>query len=252
MRKTVIAANWKMHKNLSETEEYGQKLMTLLASPLDAEVVICPAFTSLQVLSKTLEKSPVKIGAQNLFWENSGAYTGEISAPLLLDCGCRYVIVGHSERRHLMNESDASINRKLKAALNNSLIPIFCVGETLPERQNNMARQVVKEQLSRGLDEVSLTEGKIVIAYEPVWAIGTGINANPDDAQEMIAFIRETLAGLYNMELAQSISILYGGSVKTDNIADFMDKKDIDGALVGGASLNVHDFARIVRLGKDV
>lgn len=252
MRKTVIAANWKMHKNLSETEEYGQKLLTLLPASLEVEVVICPPFTGLQVLSRTLEKSAVQIGAQNLFWENSGAYTGEISAPMLVDCGCSYVIVGHSERRHLMDESDASINRKLKAALKDSLIPIFCVGETLPERQKNMARQVVKEQLGRGLAEVNLADGKIVIAYEPVWAIGTGINANPDDAQEMIAFIRETLAGLYSPELAQSISILYGGSVKPDNIADFMDKKDIDGALVGGASLNADDFARIVRLGKDV
>lgn len=241
-----------MHKSISETKDYAQQLLTLLTDQEDVEVVICPAFTGLQVLHTALQDGAVKLGAQDLFWENNGAYTGEISAPMLVDCGCSYVIVGHSERRHIMGESDLNINRKLIAALANSLTPIFCVGETLPERQNNMARQVVKEQITRGLNDINLDGGKMVIAYEPVWAIGTGVNANADDAQEMIAFIRETLAGLYDRELAQSIPILYGGSVKAENIADFMDKKDIDGALVGGASLNAHDFARIVRLGKDV
>lgn len=241
-----------MHKTVSEAEVYGQRLREIQADNFSAEIVICPAFTSLPVLGSVLKGSLIKLGAQDIFWENSGAFTGEISAPMLIDCGCSYVIIGHSERRSIMGESDLNINRKLRTALANSLIPIFCVGETLPERQNNMARQVVKDQITKGLNEVNFNPGTMVIAYEPVWAIGTGVNANADDAQEMVAFIREIVMGLYNEELAQSIPILYGGSVKPENIADFMAKDDIDGALVGGASLNVDDFTRIARLGRDV
>ncbi len=252
MRKTIVAANWKMHKTIAEAEDYGQRLLPLLVEGEEIEIVICPAFTSLQVLNSIMQGSSVKLGGQDLFWETNGAYTGEISAAMLLDSGCSYVIVGHSERRHIMGESDLNVNRKLKAALANSLVPIFCVGETLPERQNNMAREVVKAQINQGLSEISLRAGDLVIAYEPVWAIGTGINASADDAQEMIAFIRELLTSLYDSETAESISILYGGSVKAENIAEFMAKKDVDGALVGGASLNPNDFARIARLGKDV
>lgn len=252
MRKPIIAANWKMHKSMSEARDYAQTFLPLVSARTDVEIILCPPFTSLALLQTALQGSAVKLGAQNLFWEASGAYTGEISAAMLLDSGCSYVIIGHSERRHLMGESDININRKIKAALANALIPIFCVGETLPERQNNRAREVVKEQLKKGLTEISLHAAGIVIAYEPVWAIGTGVNASAEDAQEMIEFIRTQLAALYGEEIAQTICILYGGSVKAENIADFMAKKDIDGALVGGASLHPDDFARIVRLGKDV
>lgn len=252
MRKIIIAANWKMHKTMAEAKDYISAILPLLAGENDAEIILCPAYTSLALLQSELKGSRVKLGAQNLFWEASGAYTGEVSASMLTDCGCEYVIVGHSERRHLMGESDANINRKLKAALASSLVPIFCVGETLPERQNNRALEVVKEQIRKGLHEIMLAAGQIVIAYEPVWAIGTGVNASADDAQEMIEFIRGQLASLYGEAVAGSISILYGGSVKPENISDFMAKEDIDGALVGGASLHPHDFARIVRFKKDV
>lgn len=252
MRKPIIAANWKMHKSMSEARDFARTFLPLIADESEAEIVICPAYTSLAVLRDELQGSRVKLGAQNLFWEASGAYTGEISADMLVDSGCNYVIIGHSERRHIMSESNAMINRKLQAALAKSLIPIFCVGETLAERQNNMAREVVKEQIQKGLNEISPGAAFPVIAYEPVWAIGTGINASADDAQEMIDFIRAQLTALYNEQIAQSVCILYGGSVKAENIADFMAKQDIDGALVGGASLNPNDFARIVRLGKDV
>ena len=252
MRKPILAANWKMHKSMSEARDYARAFLPLIVDETEVEIIICPAYTSLAVLQAELSGSAVKLGAQNLFWEANGAYTGEISASMLLDSGCDYVIIGHSERRHIMGESDTNINRKIKAALDNSLTPIFCVGETLPERQNNMAREVVKEQIKKGLNEISLGSAGLIIAYEPVWAIGTGINASADDAQEMIEFIRGQLTALYGEQLVQSICILYGGSVKAENIADFMAKKDIDGALVGGASLNPNDFARIVRLGKDV
>ena len=252
MRKPIIAANWKMHKSMSEARDFARTLLPLLGNENETEIIICPAFTSLAVLQAELQGSAVKLGAQNLFWEASGAYTGEISASMLLDCGCNYVIICHSERRHIMSESDAMINRKLQAALANSLIPIFCVGETLAERQKNMAREVVKDQIKKGLNEIILRAAGVVIAYEPVWAIGTGVNASADDAQEMIEFIRAQLTALYDEQIAQSICILYGGSVKAENIAEFMDRKDIDGALVGGASLNPDNFARIVRLGKDV
>lgn len=251
MRKTILAANWKMHKSMNEARDYARAFLPLVIDETEVEIIICPAYTGLAALQAELPGHSVKLGAQNIFWEASGAYTGEISAAMLLDSGCDYVIIGHSERRHMMGESDTNINRKIKAALENSLTPIFCVGETLPERQNNMAREVVKEQIKKGLNEISLASADLVIAYEPVWAIGTGINASADDAQEMIEFIRAQLTALYGEQLAQSICILYGGSVKAENIADFMAKKDIDGALVGGASLNPNDFARIVRLGKD-
>lgn len=249
MRKSVIAANWKMYKTRSETEGYARNLLTMLDKANDAEleIIICPPFTDLQTLASVLQGSSIKIGAQNLFWETSGAYTGEISAPMLVDSGCSYVIIGHSERRHILNESDRNINRKIKAALDGSLIPILCVGETLQERQNNLARQVVKGQMEKALSEIELLPGELVVAYEPVWAIGTGINASPDDAQEMTAFIRELLVHRYDQEMAASTAILYGGSVKAANIADFVAKSDIDGALVGSASLEPHEFAEIVR-----
>ena len=253
MRKKVIAANWKMYKNRSEAEEYVQQFLPLLSctSAAELEIIICPPFTCLQTLHQALLGSNIKTGAQDLFWETSGAYTGEISAPMLVDSGCSYVIIGHSERRHILNESDHNVNRKLKAALAGSLIPILCVGETLQERQNDLARQVVKEQLEKALNEIELTAGSLVVAYEPVWAIGTGINASPDDAQEMIAFIRQMLGYLYTHELAAEISILYGGSVKAANMRDFISQADIDGSLVGSASLDPREFSEIVRSGEN-
>ncbi len=254
LRKKVIAANWKMNKNRSESQAYVHDFLPLLAKfkATDAEVIICPPFTLLNGLRTALQGSVVKIGAQDLFWESSGAFTGEISAPMLADCGCSYVIIGHSERRHLLNETDYNVNRKIKAALAGSLVPILCVGETLQERQEDLARQVIKEQLDKDLFEIDLSAGHLIIAYEPVWAIGTGINASPDDAQDMVAFIRQELARHYNRERAEMLPILYGGSVKAANMKDFILQEDIDGALVGSASLDPQEFAEIVRAVENV
>ena len=222
MRTPLIVANWKMNKSLKDAEQYGQELLPLLADHSGVEVVVCPPFTSLTVMSKIFAGSKIKLGAQNLFWEMKGAYTGEISPAMLVDAGCTYVILGHSERRQIMGENDAIINRKVKAALDVALIPILCVGETLQERENNRAREVVKDQLTRDLKNITFAPQGLVIAYEPVWAIGTGVNASSDDAQEMIGFIRSYLAKLYDQEVAHSVRILYGGSVKEENIVEFM------------------------------
>ena len=197
----------------------------------------------------SLSGSQVALGAQNMFWTDRGAYTGEIGPSMLIDVGCRYVILGHSERRQILGETDVNINRKVKAALEAELIPILCVGETLQERDNQLALEVVKEQLTRDLKDISLQGHAIVMAYEPVWAIGTGVNASREDAREMITFIRSHLEKMYDRELAQKVRILYGGSVNEDNIADFLAEDDIDGALVGGASLQAASFAKIAKAG---
>lgn len=248
MRTPLIVANWKMNKSLNDAQQYGQELLPLLAGYTGVEVAVCPPFTSLTLMSQIFRGSAIKLGAQNLFWEMKGAYTGEISPAMLVDTGCTYVILGHSERRQIMGENDAIINRKVRAALDVGLIPILCVGETLQERENNRAREVVKEQLTRNLKNITFAPQGLVIAYEPVWAIGTGVNASSDDAQEMIGFIRSYLAKIYDRQLADSVPILYGGSVNEANIAEFMGEVDVDGALVGGASLQANSFAGIVRL----
>lgn len=245
----MIVANWKMNKTNPEAEEFVGELLSRLEENKPVEVVLCPVFTCLERIGKRLNGTGLKLGAQNLFWEAKGAYTGEISADMLVDVGCSHVIIGHSERRQILGETDVVINWKVKAALDAGLIPILCVGETLQERENNMALERVQEQLTRALKDISLNGRSLVIAYEPVWAIGTGVNASPDDAQEMIAFIRSSLVKLYDKNLADSVQILYGGSVKEENIAEFLAEEDMDGALVGGASLAADSFARIVRSG---
>lgn len=249
MRRPLIAANWKMYKTVGETLEFIKDFLPLVMGVKDVDIAICPPFTSLLGLSICFKGSPIKLGAQDVFWESQGAYTGEISTIMLLDLGCHYVIVGHSERRHIMAESDQTINRKLKAVSLAGMTPIFCVGETLAEREQGLAREVVRRQLEQGLQDIPAQE--LVIAYEPVWAIGTGKNASPADARDMTGFIREYLAILYDKTWAKDIKILYGGSVKPDNIAGFMAEPDVDGALVGGASLSAADFAQIVRFNRN-
>ncbi|MEQ8235631.1 MAG: triose-phosphate isomerase [Syntrophomonadaceae bacterium] len=244
-RKKLIAANWKMYKTIAEAEMFVQEFLPLIAGQTETESVICPPFTCLPAVRQAVKSSQVQLGAQDVFWENQGAYTGEISPAMLLDLDCRYVIIGHSERRHIMGETEANINRKLKAATLAGLIPIFCVGETLDQREKELAREIVSQQLAKGLQDLRLDS--LVVAYEPVWAIGTGVNATPEDAQEMIGYIRECLARMYDEEWAGKVRILYGGSVKPGNIASFLEQPDIDGALVGGASLVAPDFASIVR-----
>jgi triosephosphate isomerase len=247
LRKALFIANWKMNKKIAEARKFCEEFLPLLDNVTDVETVICPPFTCLHVLSAALQGSPVKLGAQDLFWEDKGAYTGEISASMLLDAACEFVIVGHSERRQIVGENDTVINRKLKAALDASLLPVLCIGETLQERENSMAMEVVKEQLHRDLRDIELSEGQLLIAYEPVWAIGTGVNASSDDVRKMIAFVRECLAKMFSQSLADSVRILYGGSVNEENIKMFLSKEEIDGALVGGASLQAESFAKIVR-----
>lgn len=236
-----------MNKLSSEALAFSRELLALLDNPNNIEILICPPFTGLHILHNSLADTGIKLGAQNLFWEEKGAYTGEISPLMLKDAGCTYVIVGHSERRQIMGETDLNVNRKIKAALDDGLTPILCVGETLQEREKDLAREVVKEQLRKGLQDIELQGREIVLAYEPVWAIGTGVNASNDDAQEMIAFIRSYLAKIYDKATADSTRILYGGSVNAENIADFIAKEDVDGALIGGASLQADTLAAIVR-----
>ncbi len=248
MRKPLIVANWKMNKTITESQEFADLLAQQEVPGQGVDAVICPPFTSLALMQNQWAESSIKLGAQNVFWADKGSYTGEISPPMLIAVGCEYVIIGHSERRQLIGENDNMINRKLEAALNAGLIPILCVGETLNERENNIALQVVKEQLDNGLGSLNLDDKPIVIAYEPIWAIGTGLNASPSDSQEMIAFIRQRLEKLFNKELADSVRILYGGSVTVDNIAEFLSKQDIDGALVGGASLSAESYANMLRI----
>lgn len=248
MRTPLIAANWKMNNTVSESTRFADGFLPLVHDVKEVDMVICPPFTSLFPLQEKLSPTRVNLGAQDIFWEEKGAFTGEVSPAMLTDVGCRYVIIGHSERRQLMGETDVMVNRKLKAALQGGLKPILCVGETLQERKNNRAREIVKMQLDGALKDIALTGEELVIAYEPVWAIGTGVNASTDDAQEMIGFIRDYIAKLYDHSQADAIRILYGGSVKPDNIEGFMNREDIDGALVGGASLEADTLARIVRL----
>lgn len=239
-----------MHKNIKETEKFATELISLVPTVKKTEVVICPPFTVLNVLGALFDNSGIKLGAQNLFWEEKGAYTGEISPVMLTDLDCKYVIIGHSERRAIMGENNTIINRKIKAAINAGLIPVFCVGENLQQRENGKAQDTVRQQLEEGLREVKLNDGELLIAYEPIWAIGTGVHASTEDAQTMIEFIRKNMDILYNNKIADSIRILYGGSVKALNIKEFMEEEDIDGALVGGASLEAEEFAKIINYNK--
>ncbi|MGI8468277.1 MAG: triose-phosphate isomerase [Pyrinomonadaceae bacterium] len=248
MRKPVIAGNWKTYKLLGEAVETALALKSLVANANHCEVVIAPVFVQLKTIADRLEGSNIKVSAQNCAPEaKQSANTGEVSAEMIKDVGASHVIIGHSERRQFYGETDELVNRKTKAALAAELRAIVCVGEMLSEREAGSARDVVKTQLVSGL--AGLTEGdmkSIIIAYEPVWAIGTGHTAAPEQAQEMHGFIRQTLAETHGRETADATRILYGGSVKPDNIADLMKQADIDGALVGGASLDAETFARIV------
>lgn len=244
----IMAANWKMHKVLREAESYAAEF------PLDqdlyrqVEVVICPAFTSLQVVAKALRGTGIKLGAQNMHPAEQGAFTGEVSPVMLKDLGCSYVILGHSERRHLFGESDRFINQKVVAALRHRLIPILCVGETLAERKAGQTEEVCAAQLSGSLAGLSGQElTGIVIAYEPVWAIGTGVNATAGDAETTIRFIRSFLTGQFGEKAGEAVRIQYGGSVKPDNVQEYMKQEDIDGALVGGAGLSVDSFFSIIQ-----
>jgi triosephosphate isomerase (TIM) len=248
MRKPVIAGNWKMYKLLSEAVETAQALKTLVVNANHCEVVIAPVFTALKMVADRIEGSNVRIAAQDCAVQNEfGAHTGEIAPVMLKDVGCSHVIIGHSERRQFYSETDQSVNKKAKVTLAAALSAIVCVGEMLAEREAGNAESVVKGQLVNSLEGLTVSDmERIIIAYEPVWAIGTGKTATPEQAQEMHGHIRRTIAETHGNDVANAMRILYGGSVKPDNIKELMSQDDVDGALVGGASLDAESFARIV------
>ena len=249
MRKPCVAGNWKMHKNVAQAASLVKDLIPGLEEIKGVENVVCPPFTSLAPLSDLLAGSSVQLGAQNMYWEEEGAFTGEIS-PLMLSELVSHVIIGHSERRAYFGETDETVNRRLKAALDHGLIPILCVGETLEENEAGRTEEVVSRQVKRALEGINTVEGEgLMIAYEPVWAIGTGKAATPEGANAVIAdVIRPNLGQGLSSSLAEEIRVLYGGSVKPHNAAAFFDQPDIDGALVGGASLKAEPFIEITRI----
>lgn len=247
-RKPIIAGNWKMHKTRQQAADLANALAASVGTYDAVEVVLCPPFTALETVAQAIRGTKISLGAQNCHWADQGAYTGEISPLMLVDVGCKYVIIGHSERRQYFAETDESINKKAQAAYRHGLIPIICVGETLEERQAGKTESVVTSQVRgclQGLPAEKVAES--VIAYEPVWAIGTGQTATKEQAQEVHALIRKLVAEMFSTDVAEKIRIQYGGSVKPQNIRELMAQPDIDGALVGGASLEADSFAAIVR-----
>ncbi len=246
MRKPIIAGNWKMNNTNSQAVKLVENIKKISLSK-DVEALVCVPFTALQDVKKALEGTDIKVGAQNMHWEESGAFTGEISALMLKEMGVDYCIICNSERRQYINETDETVKNKLKAALAHGLLPIICVGETLEQRENGEAKEVVKNQILKGFSDISNEDIKdIVLAYEPIWAIGTGKTASSDDANDMCAFVRETIGQIYGDNEKQIIRIQYGGSVNPNNVVELMGKTDIDGALVGGASLKADDFTKLV------
>ncbi|WP_053956689.1 triose-phosphate isomerase [Inediibacterium massiliense] len=246
MRLPIIAGNWKMHKTIKESNEFVEKIKEDVAGT-DVEVVLCVPYTSLETVKKAAEGTNIKVGAQNMHWEENGAYTGEISPIMLGEIGIDYCIIGHSERRQYFNETDETVNKKIHTALKYKINPILCVGETLEQREKNETDHIVKNQVIKALKDVSPQNVKeIVIAYEPIWAIGTGKTATPQEANEVIFTIREGIKELYGEDICSEIRIQYGGSVKPSNVEEIMNQEDIDGALVGGASLNPEDFVKLV------
>ena len=246
MRVPVIAGNWKMHKSIQEAVSLARAIKTGAAKGASCQVVLAPPFTALAAVSGEIRGTPLVLAAQNVHWEPKGAFTGEIGIPMLQDIGCGMVLTGHSERRQHFGETDATVNRRVRAVLNSTLQPIVCIGETLTERESGMHHSVVAQQLAGGLDGLTGQDLlRIILAYEPVWAIGTGRTASPETAQEMHSLIREWLSERFGKE-AQEVRILYGGSVKPDNIDALMLQPDIDGALVGGACLEAESFLRII------
>ena len=247
MRTPLIAGNWKMFKTVREAVAFVSPLRTRLSDVTGVDVLVAPAFPALQAVAGALAGSPIQVAAQNIHWEREGAFTGEVSAAMVRDAGAAWVIVGHSERRTLFGETDDTVNHKVRAAITATLTPIVCIGETLQEREANRTLEVLDRQIKGGFDGVTGSElAALVVAYEPVWAIGTGRTATPAQAQDAHAHIRARLTQWFGPDAASRCRILYGGSVKPDNIAALMAQPDVDGALVGGASLDAESFAKIV------
>lgn len=246
-RRLIAAGNWKMHKTVGEASAYAEAFLPRMRMYRGVEVVICPPFTALSALSEAFRGTQVQLGAQNVHWEPQGAFTGEVSVRMLQEFGCRYVIVGHSERRHIFRETSEEVGLKAKTLCVFGISPILCVGETLDEREAGKTYDVVREQLEKGVARLTPEEARtLVIAYEPVWAIGTGRAATPGDAEDVIRFIREELARMFHPGVAEAVRILYGGSVTPENVFSFVVERNIDGTLVGGASLDPSKFLAIV------
>jgi len=248
MRRPIIAGNWKMYNTPSKTRALIDELKSLVAGSRP-EVVVCPPFVCLPAAKEALAGTDIKLGAQDVYWESEGAYTGEVSPEMLKEVGVEYVIIGHSERRQYFHETDETVNKKTLFTLKNGLIPIVCVGETLEQREQGITMELVEKQITTGLAGLDgVDPDRLVIAYEPVWAIGTGRTASSRDADEVIHFIRQVIGKMFTREFADKVRILYGGSVKADNAAELMNMPDIDGGLVGGASLKAKEFSRIVNI----
>jgi triosephosphate isomerase len=246
MRIPIIAGNWKMNKTIAEGVALVNEFKAEAANT-DVEVVVCVPYVMLPAVKEALAGSKVKIGAQNMHWEEGGAYTGEISPLMLNELGIDYVVIGHSERREYFAETNETVNKKVKSAFAHNLLPIMCCGETLAQREANEHKTLVAEQIRAGIEGLSVEEmNKLVIAYEPIWAIGTGVTATSDQANEMCEMIRDTVAGIYDDEIAEVVRIQYGGSVKPANVTEIMNQPHIDGALVGGASLKADDFTALI------
>jgi triosephosphate isomerase (TIM) len=250
MRKKLIAGNWKMNLTIAESAKLANDLHAKIqaAALTTAEVVIAPTFIALNKVADLLKGSTISVAAQDLFWEDAGAYTGQVAAPMIKDAGAKYVIIGHSERRQYFYETNESVNKKIFAALKHQLVPIVCVGETLAERETNKVEEVIATQLQGGLKNVTANDMQnMVIAYEPIWAIGTGKTATPEQAEEVHAMIRAVLSELFGVDTSQQTKILYGGSVKASNSKELLSRPNIDGALVGGASLKADEFVGIIQ-----
>ena len=248
-RKKIVAGNWKMNKLLADSATLAQDVKVQLASCREVDVVLCPPFTAVKVVGEVISDTLIKLGAQNMHWAPEGAYTGEISANMLRDIYCHYVILGHSERRSFFGETDEIVNRKAKAALAANLTPIVCVGETLEQREAGQMKDVVTSQVQKSLADLGKDLERVIVAYEPVWAIGTGRTASPAQAQEVHALIRDVLAKVGGQDAAASIRIQYGGSVKPSNARELFGQPDIDGGLIGGAALDAHSFVEIIKAG---
>ena len=248
VRTPLIAGNWKMFKTCEEATDTAARLVKLVSGTSGCDIMIAPAFTALFSVSGILRGSPIALGAQTLHWEKEGAFTGEVSADMLKSCGCTHVIIGHSERRQYFGETDETVNRRIKCALSNHIVPVFCIGETEKERDDEKTMNVLDKQVKAGLKGLgSESLSNLVIAYEPVWAIGTGKTATSAQVQDVHCFLRSLMGDLFGNELAKSTRIIYGGSVKPSNISELMSLEDVDGALVGGASLVAETFNEIIR-----
>ncbi len=250
MRKPFIAGNWKMNNTISESIKLIKEIKESLkeSDTRDVEAAVCVPATSLSEVKKALEGTGIKLGSQNMHWEENGAYTGEISPLMLNEIGVDYCIIGHSERRQYFNETDETVNKKIKSALSHDIKPIFCVGETLEQREMGKEKDIIGSQVVKGLEDISSNDMEIItVAYEPIWAIGTGKTASSEDANDMCSFIRKTIEEKYNKDISEKVIIQYGGSVKPDNVSEIMNQTDIDGALVGGASLKAEDFIKLIK-----